>query len=242
MTSILGFSQLIGRQFQRHIVPHLPKDRPEVQKAVARITENLDIIAQEGARLTRLVNDTLDLARMESGRLEWASKPFTLQEVVSATLAALRSLMLEKHLAVHTTVPPDLPALVGDPDRIIQVLTNLVGNALKFTDRGAITLTAGLVPPGSDVPAWGIRQPGVEIGLPAPCPLVLVCVTDSGPGIPEADMARLFQRFQQGGSRRGGSGLGLAICREIIQHHHGAIWVESRLGQGSRFCFTLPLP
>ncbi len=242
MTSILGFSQLIGRQFHRHILPHLPQDDPEVQKATARITENLDIIAREGARLTRLINDVLDLARMEAGRLEWASKPFTIESVVSATLAALRSLILEKRIPVHTAIPPDLPAVVGDPDRIIQVLTNLLGNALKFTDQGMITVAAELLPPGTEVAPWGARQPGAETGLPAPYPAVLVSVTDSGPGIPAADMARLFQRFQQGGAQRGGSGLGLAICREIIQHHHGAIWVESRLGQGSRFLFTLPLP
>ncbi len=93
MTSILGFSQLIGRQFKRHIVPKLAQDDPQVQKAIARIQENLDIIAQEGARLTRLVNDILDLAKMEAGRMEWKTEPFALPELIQTTLAALRSLM-----------------------------------------------------------------------------------------------------------------------------------------------------
>ncbi len=242
MTSILGFSQLIGRQFTRHILPKLPADDAEVQKAAARITDNLSIIAQEGARLTRLVNDVLDLAKMEAGRLEWKSDPFTLQDVITSTLAALRSLILEKRVPVRTQIAPDLPVLVGDADRMIQVLTNLLGNALKFTDHGDIVIAAEVLPPGTEVAPYGVRQPGAETGLPAPYPVVLVSVTDSGPGIREGEMARLFQRFQQGGGQRGGSGLGLAICREIMQHHHGTIWVESRLGQGSRFLFTLPLP
>lgn len=242
MTSILGFSQLIGRQFTRYILPVLPEGDPQVQKAAARIQENLSIIAQEGARLTRLVNDVLDLAKMEAGRLEWKSEPFLVTDLIQKTLAALRSLIVEKRIAVRTRLAPDLPMLQGDPDRMIQVLTNLVGNALKFTDHGEIVIAAELLPPGEDVAPYGVRQPGCVTGLPAPYPVVMVSVTDSGPGIAEADMARLFQRFAQGGAQRGGSGLGLAICREIILHHRGAIWVESRLGEGSRFVFTLPLP
>ncbi len=121
-------------------------------------------------------------------------------------------------------------------------MTNLVSNALKFTEHGEIWVTAEVLPPWTEVPPYGVRQPGCETGLPAPHPVVLVSVTDQGPGIGEAEMAHLFQRFQQVGTQRAGSGLGLAISREIIQHHHGAIWVESRLGQGSRFLFTLPLP
>jgi signal transduction histidine kinase len=159
---------------------------------------------------------------------------------------AIHSLAQERELLVQIEMDEDLPALYGDQDRLIQVLTNLLSNAIKFTDQGRIIVRAWNLAPGDDVPPFGARAPGVETGLPAPEPLVAVSVTDTGTGIALADLPQVFERFrqvgeQQDGTRRPGTGLGLPICKEIIAHHGGHLWVESRLGEGSRFVFTLPL-
>ncbi len=139
-----------------------------------------------------------------------------------------------------------LPTLHGDQDRLTQVITNLLSNAIKFTDQGRILVRAWTLAPGDDVPPFGARSPDAELGLPAAEPLVAVSVRDTGTGIALSDLPQVFERFRQvgersDGTRRPGTGLGLPICKEIVAHHGGCLWVESRLGEGSRFVFTLPL-
>ncbi len=247
MTSVLGFSRLIQKQFERNVQPLIPDDHARGQRAAQRINENINIIISEGERLTRLINDVLDIAKMEAGRIEWDMNGVTLDEIVESAVSAIRSLTYEKSIPVQLDLAADLPALYGDRDRLVQVITNLLSNALKFTDAGKVTVGARLLIAGETLPPFGARHSSVPTGLPAEHPLVIVWVQDTGTGISEHDLGMIFERFRQAGertsgTRRSGTGLGLSICKEIVAHHGGYIWAESSMGQGSRFIFTLPLP
>jgi len=176
---------------------------------------------RSGEMLLKLLNDALDLARIEADRLELEPAPFDPRQLVEDVAQLEQGLAYAKGIRFALDVADDLPGLVlGDALRIKQVLLNLANNALKFTERGNVTLRVR--PAGS--------------GL-------LFSVSDTGPGIPEASQARLFQRFEQeeGPQRRAGSGLGLAICRELVSMMGGSIELESRLGHGSTFHVRLPL-
>jgi signal transduction histidine kinase/ActR/RegA family two-component response regulator len=236
LTSILGFTKLIRRSFDRAIAPALPEEK-RVQQAVERLDQNLDIIVNEGERLTRLINDVLDIAKMEAGRIEWQDELIHIDSLVQKAVQSMSALAEEKGLTLNNQVQEDLPAVLADPDRVSQVLTNLFSNAIKFTEHGQIVVAARVLLPGSGVLSQ--KAPGLS------APAVMVSVTDSGIGIPMEDMPRLFMRFQQvGGSsltnKPKGTGLGLAICREIVIHYGGSIWAESSPGQGSTFSFILP--
>jgi len=170
-----------------------------------------------------------------------------LPEVIHNCVTTVQSLAHQKGLLIEVDVPDSLPLLHADYDRIVQVITNLLSNALKFTDEGCVNVRAWYLPSGETLEPWGIRQPDVALNLPAFAPLVIVSVWDTGVGISEADMPKVFEKFVQvgdrtSGARRPGTGLGLPICKEIVEHHGGQIWVESLLGKGSRFLFALPVP
>ncbi len=245
LTSVLGFAKLISKTYQRAIQPVLP-DQAETQRAAKRIEENLAIIISEGERLTRLINDVLDIAKMEAGKIEWHMGSVAMHEVINSAIAATASLAEEKQLSVHLSVSPTLPPIWGDNDRLIQVVTNLVSNAIKFTPQGSIEIRAMCVtdmrtiaPQHPRLPADLLRPPLVQ------APWLLVSVQDSGVGIAAEDLGRIFQKFQQVGDlayRTRGTGLGLTICKEIVEHHGGFIWVESEPGHGSTFSFVLPVP
>lgn len=246
MTSVLGFSRLIQKQFVRNILPALPTDAVRAHQSAQRVMENLEVIVSEGERLTRLVNDMLDLARMEARRVVWEEVPLSLGEVIARSVNGVASLALERGLEISVQVVDELPLLSGDRDRLVQVVTNLLSNAIKFTDEGQILVQAWLLPAGSDLVPWGVRAPNLETGLPAAQACVVVSIQDTGIGIAEEDLGKLFEKFRRvgehsGSAQRPGTGLGLPICRQIVEHHGGHIWVESRLGVGSRFLFTLPV-
>ncbi len=176
---------------------------------------------RSGGMLLKLLNDALDLARIEAGRLELEPAPFNPRQLLEDVAQLEQGLAHAKGIRFVLEVADDLPAqLVGDPVRIKQVLLNLANNALKFTEQGHVTLRATRTANG-----------------------LLFSVSDSGPGIPEASQARLFQRFEQadGPQRRAGSGLGLAICRELVDMMGGSIELESRVGHGSTFRVRLSL-
>lgn len=183
-------------------------------------------IHRAGGHLMRLVNDALDLARVEAGRLELDPQPFDPRALVEEVGALMGPLAREKGLDYRVAVAPDVPAaLCGDEVRIRQILLNLLGNAVKFTDTGQVELEMQALEAG------GIR----------------VTVSDTGPGLDSGQCQRLFQRFEQAegartASRYGGSGLGLAICRELARQMCGDISVDSTPGRGARFTVTLPLP
>ena len=183
----------------------------------------LDVIRQSGDMLLTILNDVLDLSKIEAGKLELESVPFEAAAVARDAHEAFGPLFREKGLRFELRVQPDAGGLRrGDPTRVRQIIFNLVSNALKFTDAGEVTLAVA----------------GSADGL-------VVCVRDTGVGIPADRLAALFQKFEQADvsttRRFGGTGLGLAICRELTQLMGGAIRVDSTPGQGSAFTVTLPL-
>ena len=175
-----------------------------------------------GRHLLGLINDVLDLSKIEAGQLVLELSDYCIQDIAQTVRSTLEPLAADKKLAFNLDLSPELPPGHGDGRRLTQVLINLVGNAIKFTDAGEVAIKAE-AHNGS----------------------FHVSVRDTGPGISSADQARLFQEFQQADNaitrKKGGTGLGLAISKRIIEMHGGRIWVESQPGQGSTFAFTLPV-
>jgi len=175
-----------------------------------------------GKHLLGLINDVLDLSKIEAGQLELELSDYCVQDIAQTVRSTLEPLAADKKLAFKLELAPNLPPGHGDGRRLTQVLINLVGNAIKFTDAGEVAIKA-------------------EANDGA----FHVSVRDTGPGISAADQAKLFQEFQQADNaitrKKGGTGLGLAISKRIIEMHGGKIWVESQPGQGSTFTFTLPV-
>jgi len=243
LTSVLGFAKLIGKSFERDVAFRIAPDDQRGQQAAQRIRENLDIIVSEGERLTRLINDVLDIAKMEAGKVEWHIGDVAMGEVIRGTVAAIAPQAESKGLSVRVEVEDGLPAVRADPDRMAQLLTNLLSNAVKFTDAGGVEVRAVRVQVSSD----GAVSPdlGGEGRLLAPGSWLAVSVGDTGIGIPAERLADVFQKFRQLGDamtgRPKGTGLGLAICKEIVEHHGGRIWVQSTVAAGSTFTFVLPL-
>ncbi len=184
--------------------------------------EVLERVERNGRHLLGLINDVLDLSKIEAGELELDVADYSMPNIVHTVVTATESLATEKNLALNVTLPPDLPTASGDERRIVQVLLNLVGNAIKFTDEGK-----------------------VDIRVAAQNGRLDVAVADTGPGIAPADQKKIFQEFQQIDSTttkaKGGTGLGLAIAKRIVEMHGGRIWIESTVGKGSTFSFSLPL-
>jgi signal transduction histidine kinase len=226
LTSVVGFSKLISKRLAEVVYPAIrPIDDPRVERAMRQVTENLGIIVEEGERLTTLINETLDLAKIEAGRVEWRSETVDIGDVVGRATAATASLLRpDTGPKLVVELEPDLPAITGDRDRLIQVVINHISNAVKFTPEGSITIVG-----------WHEVEGG----------WVQVAVSDTGAGIAETDQERVFEPFAQATDGRAdhphGTGLGLPICREIIEHHGGRLWLQSRLGAGSTFQFTLPI-
>jgi len=193
--------------------------------------EFLTIIDNESDRLTRLINDVLDLARMESGSMQWRMSDVDLNSVIETAIDSTHALTVLKGLTVEIIPSEDVPTVNADPDRLVQVLTNLLSNSIKFTPSGGlIQVQARLLP----VPDPETRTEMVEIR-----------VSDNGVGIPADEFGKIFNRFQQVrtslSDRPQGTGLGLPISKEIVEYLGGAIWVESELGKGSTFFFTVPV-
>jgi GAF domain-containing protein len=208
LNAILGYTELIQDAVYG--------EPPEKMVAV------LDRISRNGKHLLGLINDVLDLSKIEAGQLVLALADYSIKDVVHGVYGAVETLAASKNLAFKVDMPKDLPAGRGDERRLTQVLLNLVGNAIKFTDTGGVTIKASAGDGSYNV-----------------------AVRDTGPGISEADQQKLFQEFQQADNSitkaKGGTGLGLAISKRIIEMHGGRIWVESQPGQGSTFSLTLPI-
>jgi signal transduction histidine kinase len=222
LTSVIGFSKLITKRLDEVVFPVVPSGDPKVDRAVRQTRENLAIIVEEGERLTSLINDTLDLAKIEAGRMDWRSERVDIGEVIARATAATSSLLAADGPRLAVDVEPDLPTVTGDRDRLIQVVINLISNAVKFTPDGTITVSAR---PADDA--------------------IEVAVADTGIGIPEADHASVFEPYSQSSDTISatprGTGLGLPICREIVEHHGGRLWLESTPGIGTTVRFTIPL-
>ena len=175
-------------------------------------------VESNGRHLLGLINDVLDFSKIEAGQLKLALADYSMKDVVHKVYSAVEPLAAKKNLGFKLDVPPDMPAGHGDEQKLTQVLLNLVGNAIKFTDTGEVTIKVA--------PANGSFS---------------VAVHDTGPGIDPANQEKLFEEFQQADNSitkaKGGTGLGLAISRRIIEMHGGRLWVDSSPGNGAIFTF-----
>jgi len=208
LNAILGYTELLA--------DGVYGDMPDKALGVLKRLES------NGRHLLGLINDVLDLSKIEAGQLKLDLGDYSMQDVAQTVYNAVEPLAADKKLAFKCEVAADLPAGRGDGRRLTQVLLNLVGNAIKFTDTGEVVIKADA------------RNGSFNLS-----------VRDTGPGISEADQAKLFQEFQQADNsitrKKGGTGLGLAISKRIVEMHGGRIWVESEVGKGSTFTFTLPV-
>lgn len=199
-------------------------EKPEIYDATLspRFRETLQIVHRNSQHLSDMVNDVLDLSRLESDHLVLHRERVAISEIVEVAVEAVRPLLENKKLALCLTIDEEIPAVYCDRTRIEQVVLNLVSNATRYTDHGQITIAA------------------TQFGQ-----AVCVRVTDTGQGIAPADREHIFEPFAQGSSAtwrdKGGSGLGLSISKQFIELHGGQIWVESTLGSGSTFAFELPI-
>jgi len=222
LTSVLGFAKIIRRRLEERLFPLIHDDDRRVVQTKQQVLDNLGVVVSEGERLTKLIDDVLDLAKIEAGKFTWNMASVPMAEVMERATAATASLFEAKKLILECDVEPELPLITGDQDRLIQVVINLISNAVKFTDAGSIKCAA--------------RRVGDDL---------VVSVTDSGIGIAPVDQPKVFEKFKQVGDtltdKPKGTGLGLPICKEIVEYHGGRIWVESDLGKGSTFSFTLPI-
>lgn len=222
LTSILGFAKIIRKKLENAIFPEITTEDKKIQKAIRQVGDNIDIIVSEGERLTALINDVLDLAKLEAGKIEWKTKPISVDQIIEQATAATSALFEAKQLELIKDIEEKLPEIVGDRDRLVQVVINLVSNAVKFTEKGSVTCR--------------VRRIDNAIAI---------SVIDTGIGVAETDQSQVFEQFKQIGDtltdKPKGTGLGLPICKQIVEHHGGTIWVESELGKGSNFSFTLPI-
>lgn len=226
LTSVRGFAKIIRRDFLKSFrLESLPDcTDPKMVEMARRIEHNLAIIVEESERLSSMIDDVLDLAKIESGKLAWRDRLFGLPELAERAVRATAGLFaMSPELTLSVDLEPGLPQINADPDRLLQVCINLLANAAKFTPRGLVTLSAGLVDQG-----------------------LHITVRDEGVGIAPEDLKRIFEQFYQALSgeflenKVRGTGLGLAISRHIVEHYGGRIWAESEPGRGSAFHVELP--
>src|SRR6185503_4633788 len=136
LTSVLGFAKIIRKRLEEKIFPVTDKSDPKTTKSIQQISENLNVVISEGERLTHLINDVLDLAKIEAGKMEWNMEAVNISEVVERAVAATSALFDQKNLKLEKYIENDLPEITGDRDKLIQVVVNLLSNAVKFTDDG----------------------------------------------------------------------------------------------------------
>lgn len=227
MTSVLGFAKLIRKDFLRYYSPLGEANQLTATKG-RRILDNLEVILREGHRLTRIISDVLDITRIEAGKVEWRNEHLAPEQLIQQVVTAMQGLFEQTpQVRLVAEAEPYLPTILADPDRLQQVLINLLSNAHKFTTQGHVRIGATMA---SDVSP----------------PVVRFFVADTGAGIHPDDAEHIFDKFFQGrandeGSEKPhGTGLGLVICRTIVEHYGGRLWMESTLGEGSTFYVELP--
>jgi signal transduction histidine kinase/ActR/RegA family two-component response regulator len=215
LNSIIGFSRVIMKGIDGPIT--------ELQQ------QDLTAIYSSGQHLLNLINDILDLSKIEAGKMELSfEENVNVADLINSVMSTVAGLVKDKPITLNRELAPDLPGVRADPLKVRQVLLNLLSNAAKFTEKGSITIQARL-------------EHGIELQ-----PEVLISVTDTGAGIAPEDRKKLFQPFSQVDAsatrKTGGSGLGLSISRHLVEMHGGRMGVDSEVGQGSTFYFVLPVP
>ena len=208
LNAILGYTELI--------IDNIYGDVPE------KIQEVLERVEKNGRHLLNLINDVLDLSKIEAGRLTLSLNEYSMHDIIQTVFTSVEALAAEKNLDLNVKIRGVLNTGKGDEQRIAQVILNLLGNAIKFTEQGKIEVEATISNES-----------------------FLVSITDTGPGLSEPDQKRIFEEFRQADASstrvKGGTGLGLSISKKIVEMHGGRIWVDSNLGKGSTFSFTLPI-
>ncbi len=223
MTSIVGFSRLISQKYQRVLLPLLQNSSDKkVNRATEQIMTNIRIIEEEGQRLTGLINNFLDLSKLEEGKVTLNREKVKIEDCVKQSLDAVSALTREKNLKTVVEIVPEVADIRADREKLIQVMINLLSNAIKFTPEGSVTCRA--------------EQDDKR---------VIISIIDTGRGMTPAEQDGAFEKFKQVGKQDGtkqkGTGLGLPICKQIVEMHGGEIWVESEPGLGSTFSFSLPV-
>jgi len=222
LTSVIGFAKIIRKRLTEKLFPLITVDNDKTGKTMDQVAKNLEVVVSEGERLTTLINDVLDLAKIEAGKMEWHLDSIDMSKVIEQAIAATGAVFEAKKLKLKNQIPKTLPEIKGDGDKLIQVIINLLSNAAKFTDEGTVTCKASF---DKDE--------------------ITVSITDTGMGISDEDQLKVFDKFKQVGDtltdKPKGTGLGLPICKEIIEYHGGRVWVKSTPGKGSTFAFSLPL-
>ncbi|EWY38736.1 histidine kinase [Skermanella stibiiresistens SB22] len=210
LTSVRAFAEILH-------------DNPDIDPEQSR--EFLSVIIRESERLTRLINQVLDMAKIEAGEVDWTIGPVDLAAIMRNAAATTAQVFKDKDVALEVAIPAQVPIVQGDHDRLTQVAMNLLSNAAKFTPSGTGRVVVSVAPV-----AEGVK----------------VAVTDNGPGIAAKDAEIVFDRFRQVGDtmtdKPQGTGLGLAICKSIVEHLGGRIWVDTAPGQGATFAFVIPYP
>jgi len=217
LNSIIGYTELLLDRVDGDITK-------EQDGSLTKVDNN-------AKNLLKLINHILDMSRIESGRVELDLGAVNLQDTIQKTVSTFEPLINKKGLVVDVDFDERLPLAYADPDMVRQVVTNLVDNAIKFTSEGRVAVSAR----PSDI--------GIESSQPAK--FIEVCISDTGPGIREENFDELFNMFSpldlSATRPYGGVGLGLSICKRLVEMQSGNIWVESKYGEGCRFCFTLPV-
>ncbi len=220
MTSVLGFAKIIKKKLDQTVFPALEKNA-DLERPIVQVQENMEIIVTEAERLTELINDVLDIAKMEAGEVQWRDQVVFMADVLRQSVDSTRGVWKHRGIEVVSDVEEGLLPIRGDRSRLVQVMVNLISNAVKFTREGPVICRAHMD-----------REN------------VLVSVADKGIGVSEDALHEIFDKFKQVGDtltdKPTGTGLGLPICRQIVEHHKGEIWAESEPGNGSVFFFSIP--
>jgi signal transduction histidine kinase len=222
LTSMVGFSQVMLKRLERGLFAELAAGRSELSSEFSRFHDNLDIMLAEGRRLGELIDNVLELAALESGREPLVMNAVSLDELVDRAVEPFLGAISEKQLAFVREIPPDLPPLRCDRDRMVYVLRHLLSNAVKFTEAGRIVCRA-------------LRQGAMAV----------ITVEDTGRGIPPAMREAVFEKFLQLGDHETGKipglGIGLAASRAVVEYHGGTIHISGEPGRGSTVTVTVPL-
>ncbi len=223
LTSVRGFTEIIKKKLDEDIFPLFRAFKnKKTLNSIDRVKENLEIILSEGERLTALINDVLDISKLEAGKVEWKMEKIQVSDIIERAWGATSALFDQKNLEFTKVIEEGLPEVIGDKDKLLQVVINLLSNAVKFTEKGFVNCRVKITD----------RE-------------IMVSIIDTGIGIAETDKVKVFDKFRQVGDtlteKPTGTGLGLSICKQIIEYHGGHIWVESELGKGSLFSFTVPV-